>query len=131
MSSSKTYLLILKNVTSGWRRSISISEVPRRHLLRCHCRSQYAIRDVTCEGSFIGWTDAWQESYAKTFRMLLTQEVGFYVRKYRRCNTDRFPCIIAYSSLGQNNKGSARLHITIALTRYISHCKKTQCQLKQ
>ena len=40
----------------------------------------------------------------RPFRMLLTQEVGFYVRKYRQC-TDRFPCIIAYSSLSQNNKG--------------------------
>jgi len=66
----------------------------------------------------------------RPFRMLLTQEVGFYVGKYRRCSTDRFPYIIAYSSLSQNNKSSARLHIKIALATYISHCKKTQCQLK-
>jgi len=66
----------------------------------------------------------------RTFRMLLTQEVGFYVGKYRRCSTDRFPYIIAYSSLSQNNKSSARLHITVALATYISHCKKTQCQIK-
>lgn len=66
----------------------------------------------------------------RPFRMLLTQEVGYYVRKYRRRSSDRFPCIIAYSSLGQKNKGSARLHITIALATYISHCKKTQWKLK-
>ena len=64
----------------------------------------------------------------RPFRMLLTQEVGFYVGKYRRCSTDRFPYIIAYPSLSQN-KDSARLHITNALATYVS-ARLTQCQRK-